>query len=221
MIFIEDMKHQWDVMLHPSGNRTKPMGLSQALIYYYKVSFIPMVLSVITEYIYAVYGAQSNLANISSLFPSVQGSAAQSVASYLPLTLIFGVIVDFIIFIPIGIFVGAGIVHLFGKVFRKYGKGYEETVSGFAYAACAVMFISFWIMPLIQSLPIGIAAVVLGMIASIALGIWNLIILIICLAKLQKTSKLASFGILIVPAIIIGILFLVVLALFLAPAGAV
>lgn len=216
MVLIEEMKHQWDVMLHPGGNHTKPMKLSESLIYYYKVSLIPAILAIITEYIYAIYGAPNLLHSLGPLLSSSQGLVMQSLVNAHPLAVIISVMSDFIIFIPLLLFICAGIIHIFGKVFRKYHKTYTETVSGSTYTVCAIMFLSFWIVPLIQSFPIGAISVALGVIVSVALGIWNLIILVISLAKLQKTTRLASFGIIITPVIIVAILALIAIASFIA-----
>ncbi len=185
MIFVDEIKKEISIMLHPS--KASSMSIGQALSFYYKLAFIPFILSLILTYV---------LGN--TIFPGWSSFVSESGwLAGLPLMLIRLLIdlVGFLVLFPISILIYAGLFHLFGKfLFKIYKSDYKDTVTGVIYALGANILVSWLII-----IPI------IGFITLI-FSLWSTIILILALAKLQKTSGLASFGVILGSILLTGII---------------
>ena len=183
MIFIDEIKEQLNVMLHP-GSAIKSRSVGDSLKYYYKLAFIPMVLSLILVYI-----AGAALGSVMSFL----GMSALSSSSIM---LILGLILLLILVLePIGLFINAAILQAIGgNLFKAFKGRYNDTFSAITYASCTgILFIWVLVVPLI------------GFLIFAILGVWSFIIEIIGIAKMQKVSRLAAFAIIIGAGIIVGI----------------
>ncbi len=143
----------------------KPMSVRDAIKFYYSFAIIPGIIATI----------------IAGL---ITGTVSAAV-------IMFGVI--FVLEV-IGIFVDAGIYHLFGKfLFKKFTQDYSVTFTATVVASIpAILF--YWLSP------------ITGGISSILFGIWGIILLTMALMKLQKVSGVVAVLSWLVPSIIIGIL---------------
>lgn len=197
MILVDEIKNQIQVMLHPSEN-IKSMNVGEAIFYYYKIMIIPLILYVIMSLVFKSY-----ITSLLSALPS-------SMAAFGPtLFLVFSVL-EFLIGYPIGILITAGLVQFIGKNLLKILKGeYSDTVSALTYSSSVIVLV-VWL----GYVPI------LGTLVAFIFDIWSLIVCIIGLAKLNKTSGLAAFGALVATAIIVGIVIVVFIAILLGGFGA-
>ena len=197
MIFVDEIKKEISMMLHPS--KADSMSIGQALSFYYKLAFIPLILSLILMILIYVLG-NAIFPGPSLLVSSHAFAFGWLVGLPLVLILLLVVLVGFLVLFPISILLTAGIFHLFGKfLFKIYKSDYKDTVTGVMYASGANILV-YWL----------IAIPILGSFIGIIFSIWSLIILILALAKLQKTSGLASFGVIFGSAVVIVIIVVVV-----------
>ena len=101
---IGSLKKAWDLAIHPS--KATPMGIQDALVFYYSFAIIPAI-------IVAIIGA---------IFGGISGAAIE-----LAIILILS---------PISFFVEAALIQLFGKsVFKKFTKPYPVTFTAVIIAA--------------------------------------------------------------------------------------
>lgn len=196
MIFVDEMRKQLDVMLHPGSMIKKGMSFGGALRYYYKVVAIPMVVYIVLA---LILGSTGMLHNTGLLGPA-SGS----------LYIVGTGILLFVVLEPIGLFVDTAIFQFFGKyVFRKYKQGSNITFTAVTYAALASMLL-YWL-----SLIPGA-----GLVIAIVLSIWSLVVLVIGLSKLQKISGKASLGVFIGSTVITIVIVMVVVLLAFSVASA-
>ncbi len=152
----------------------KPMSIRDAVKFYYSFAIIPGIIATI----------------IAGIITGTISAAA----------IMFGVI--FVLEV-IGIFLDAGIYHLFGKfLFKKFKQDYSVTFTATVIATIpAILF--YWLSP------------ITGGFSSILFGIWGIILLTLALMKLQKVSGVVAILSWLVPSIIIAIIvFLLVIAAF-------
>jgi hypothetical protein len=175
MILIDQTKEQIGVMLHPS-EKINGRSISASMAYYYKVAIIPLILTVILSLVF-----HSNY--LSSISPKLAG---------LGLVLI---IILFVLLVPLGILINAGILHIIGKLFNVFKGSYADSVAAVTYASCTFT-VAYWL----TSIPI------LGILIVIIFAIWEFIILVIGLAKLHQTSWPMALMIILIPVIILCII---------------
>lgn len=194
MIGIDQAKQTIGIMLHPEKATAASKGIREAVVWYYKLSVVPLIITIILAAI--VGGAVITL-------PSVLGSPAAQLSG-LGYAAALGaagiVLLYFIVLIPVGLLVGAGLLHFFGKyVFRKFKEDYAHTLTATVYqTAPAVLFFWLFVIPL------------LGTVANIVIGIWSLVVYIFALSNLQKISKWAVVGISVGMGIIVFIVALII-----------
>lgn len=97
----------------------------------------------------------------------------------------------------IALLLNSGVIHFFGKLFRLIKRDYSYTCTAISYGLTPFVLLG-WI-PVI----------------NILANIWSFIIQIIALSQQQKISYLKSFFVLILPEIIAGFIFLLILLLVL------
>lgn len=137
---IGSIKSAWDLAIHPS--KAKPMGISDAVKFYYSFAIIPGIVAAI-----------------------ITGIIGGLTAAVIMLAVIFVLEV-------IELFIGAAIYQLFGKfILRKFKNDYSVTFTATVIATIpAILF--YWIAPLtggLSSIIFGIWGVILLTIALMKL----------------------------------------------------
>ncbi len=164
MIFIDDLKWAIDVMMHPGTKATKSWDIQSALTAYYKVAIIPMILAVILAY--AIGNVFSSSLKSTALLSSFGGTGVG---------LAVIVIVNYLIAIPIGLLIFAAFIQIVGSVLQVFKGSYATTFSAVVYGILPYLVLS-WI-PLISSIG----------------EIWDIVVTVIAIKNLQKTTTLMAF----------------------------
>jgi hypothetical protein len=193
MISVDEAKWTWGMMFSPGRFTKKRMSIGDALGFYYRLVIIPLIISLILGVLVGVAASAvlSHFVGILGFFGGL-GTAAVAIGVVAMLLLVF---------IPIGMFISAALLHFFGKyVFRQFRSDYQATFAAVVYGEAPVILF-FWI----AIIP------VIGLL-YILIDIWGFIVEIFALSNLQKTSKLSVVGVMIgtvvvilVIAIILGI----------------
>ncbi len=171
---------------HPTElfERTKDEGIGPALAYLLVLSIIHFVMGFL----------------IFILFSSLMLSLLGPLISILPQSFLYIAlslfVFDFII-IPITSFVGAGILHLFIKIYKGRG-GYSDTFRAQIYSTTPILLFGF--IPFV----------------NFAAVIWNFVLIIFGLSINHEISKLRAFLALLTPVILVIIL-VVLVWLFVGP----
>jgi hypothetical protein len=85
---------------------------------------------------------------------------------------------------PLGLFISAGIYHLFGMLFRSANRGFDATLRTVAYASGP---------SLLQLVPL--CGGVVG-------GIWMIVLTVIGYWKTQRTSVAAALAVVLIPIVL-------------------
>ncbi len=118
MIFVDQMKEGFSIMLHPTKANYENRSIGGALGFYYKFSLIPLVLYII----FSLFGANPIIFALIGIF-SIWIAA------------------------PIGFFITALLYHAFGKLFKAFKNPYQNTFSAMIYGVIpSIMFI--WLQPI-------------------------------------------------------------------------
>jgi len=176
MIIVDELKEGFNIMLHPKSATQKKRKIGEALLFYYKISIIPLLLYIILSLVMLIYAA-----GLSAVGMFFFGMLAM-----------YGILM-FVVIIPIFIFVIAFIFHIFGKLFEVFNNPYSNTFTATVYGALPTILF-YWL----NLVPLG------SWVLKI-FDIWAFIITIFALANQQKTSALKVFEVIIGTAIIIGI----------------
>jgi len=193
---METLKEAFGVLLHPGQGTKRQMSIGEALKFYYSVMIIPLILGIIL---------------------SVAMGAA---------TFAVSVIIVYIISLPLVILIDAGIYHIIiGKLFRLYKGSYDRVVNAFTYAIMPAVFIYWIVLGLTGGssalstggLALGVstaygAVSIAGLILTLIFGVWSFIVMIVALAGQLNMSRLKAFGTLILEGVVIGIIYLVIIA---------
>ncbi len=189
-VIISDFKHAINVMVHPdkeTKSYTWKTGRG-AIGRYYKVMLIPMILQIIFALILGNF--------VGGIFRSVLGTMVGStfttITAYTAYVAGF-ILVTYIILIPLGLVIAAGIMHLIGRGLKLFkNKSYDATLGAMVYG----------IMP----------AIVLSWIPYISLlgCLWSIAVMVIAISNLQKISRAAAFGVWLLTAVVGAILLLLV-----------
>ena len=203
-MLIEEINEQIKIMLDPQTMKRKKV--KEALLYYYKISVVPIIIGIILGAIGIAF-----FALLSSGIASVFGSAAGNLGFTAPVAvflLIAGVcLLGLWVIEPLAIVIFAALLQLIGGNLLGVFKGnYEDTVTSGVYSASANILFS-WIM----MIP------VIGWILSCVIGIWAFIISILGLAKLHRTGPWKVLGIMILTGIIVGFLVFLITILIVLP----
>ena len=176
MIIVDELKEGFNIMLHPKSATQKKRKIGEALLFYYKISIIPLLLYIILSLVMLIY-----VAGLSAVGMFFFGMLAM-----------YGILM-FVVIIPIFIFVIAFIFHIFGKLFEVFNNPYSNTFTATVYGALPTILF-YWL----NLVPLG------SWVLKI-FDIWAFIITIFALVNQQKTSALKVFEVIIGTAIIIGI----------------
>ncbi|MFP3278402.1 MAG: YIP1 family protein [Candidatus Micrarchaeota archaeon] len=179
MIIVDELKEGFNIMLHPGNATQKERKLGEALAFYYKISIIPLILYIILALVVPPKSAAGLSIVSSGLFSGMLA--------------ITGILM-FLVIIPISLFVTAFLYHIFGKLFKVFSNPYSNTFTATVYGIVPTILF-YWLSP-----------IPLGALVLIIFEIWAFIIMILALARQQKTSALKAFAVIIVTAIIIGII---------------
>ena len=197
MMFVDETKKAIDIIMLKDKN-PKAMGVVEALVFYYKASLIPLILTAIVG---AIMGTVvgGTLVTFASLFShsAILGGLLGLLSTGLIVLVIIFVIILFWIIIPIGFLIDAIIYHIFGKLLRQFKQGYNATLSAMVYASMVSVVLFF-----LLGIPI------LGFLVGIIVSIWGLVSIIVWLARFQKISWVMSLVVLIVTWIVLFILIL-------------
>lgn len=198
MILIDEWKTAFGIMLHPYRNTKKSMSTSDALKFYYKLSIIPGILTVI-------------ISIISYMHPSV---SLLSVPGYLKFFfLIMGVLSVWILTPVIGLLALNAWFQLIGKLVRRFTKPYSNTLTAAVYAIIPnllVVWVSGLTTLIINPLHIFTLSYFLMLLVTLPFSIWSIIIWLYAMSNQQRISKLAAFGVDVLSSIILGALIFIV-----------
>lgn len=187
MIFLDQIKAQLGIMVHPGARIKKGMKVGEALGYYYKTAVIPMVIFIILGLVFKNVGSFSGL-------EAVVGAGNSSF-----LVVLLGLFI-FLVLEPLGLLIDSAIFHLFGKyVFRKFRQDWSVTFTAMTYSVATVILF-YWL----SVIP------VVGTFLLLVFSLWGLIVLIIGLSKLQKISGMASLGVVIGTVVIVAVVALII-----------
>jgi hypothetical protein len=195
-MIIDDLKKAIKIMLHP-GSVSETMSVGKALKFYYSVSIIPLIISLI-------------LAAVFLATPLSTGSGAGS-ASLLFILILYLIVI--LAFIPLNLLFYAAIYQLFAKkLFHMWSKPYNNTFTGMVYGALPMLLL-IWLV----TIPFPWSIIYIVAI------IWSIIVLIISMARQQSISGAMAFlGMFVsslifdvIVAVIVGIIILLIGAMFL------
>jgi len=176
MIIVDELKEGFNIMVHPDSATQKKRKIGEALLFYYKISIVPLILYIIFALV--VPPTSTNL---------LTGSVSSSMLVLRGLFFIW-------ITMPILLFVYSFLYHLFGKLFKIFHNHYSNTFTATVYGIVPYILF-YWLSPLS-----------LGLLLLIIFGIWSLVITAVALAYQQKTSASKAVGIMIATGIIIYII---------------
>jgi len=177
MIIVDELKEGFNIMLHPKSATQKERKIGEALLFYYKISIIPLLLYIILSLVILIY-----LAGLSPTAMFFFGMSAMS-----------GILV-FLLIIPISIFVIAFISQIFGRLFKVFKNPYSNTFTATVYGALPTILF-YWL----GLLPLGSSVLII-------FELWTFIIMVFALAKQQKTSIIKAFAVTIITLITVGII---------------
>ena len=177
-------------LAHPTElfQLTESEGIGPALKYQIVILLVPLIIISILVSLFF----QIALYFISGFFGSLPGatssinSLSMGSLAMIPFILFFAAFI--LIGVPLFTFVGAGILHLFVKLYGGNGA-YSGTYKAVIYSSTPSILFGF--------IPI----------LNIIFSIWTFILAIFGVSINHQISKLKSFLVLITPAIIMGILF--------------
>ncbi len=203
-MLIEEINEEIRIMFDPKAMKRKT--LRDALLYYYKISIVPVVIGIILGAIGIAFFALLS-AGIGSAFGSVAGSLGFTA----PLTvflIIAGIcLLGIWVIEPLAIIISAALLQLIGGSLLGVFKGnYEDTLTSGIYSSSAGILLS-WIM----IIP------VVGWIISGIISVWAIIINILGLAKLHKTGPWKVLGVMILTGIIVGFVVFILMILIVIP----
>jgi len=176
MIIVDELKEGFNIMVHPDSATQKKRKIGEALLFYYKVSIVPLILYIIFALV--VPPTSTDL---------LTGPVSSSKLVLWGLLFIW-------IEIPISLFVASLLYHLFGKLFKIFHSPYSNTFTATVYGI--VPYILFYWLRLLS----------VGLLLLIIFYIWSLVILAVALAYQQKTSASKAVGIVIATGIIVSII---------------
>lgn len=186
MLFIDEIRKGIDIMLHPSKATKESKDIGGIFTYYYKLSFIPLILMIIV--LLALLSIIRSIIGSTSLIGSVFAGLGILGAILYPIAILW-------VLIPVGFLVSAGLLQIFGKLVRQFKADYIKTLNAVIYGSVPlILFYWIFMVPL------------LGGIVEFIMAIWGLIVLIIALSNQQKIGNGASFGILILTGVVVGII---------------
>lgn len=177
MMILDEVREQFGVMAHP-GAKMKARSAREAMAYYYKVALVPLVLSLLLAWAVgsAVLGSQLGASGLAALEVFVA--------------------LFFLVIEPAGLLFTALVLQLIGaNLFKAFKGGYADTLSALVCAALPPMMF-MWLL----------AVPIVGLIVLIIMGIWSFILEIVGVAKMNKTSRLSAFAVLIGGGIIVGVI---------------
>jgi hypothetical protein len=187
----DSIRNAIDISVHPNSAIKKSWGFGGALGKYYPVAVVPLILKLVLIAIFGTIAGQA----AGTLLPGAVGSLLGLTISYL--TFVW-VILDYIIFLPIGIIIFAAVTHVIGRFFGSFrSNDFNTTFSAFIYGIMPGLLLS-WI-PVISTIG----------------WLWTIVITIIALSKLQNTTRLHALANL----AIAGVVLFVVLAIVFVAIG--
>ncbi len=190
MLFVDEIRTGINIMLHPTEATKGSKDIGGIFTYYYKLSFIPLVLMIIV--MLALVSLIGGIMNRISVIGSAFAGLGIFSAIVFPIAILW-------VFMPIGFLVSAGLLQIFGKLSRQFKADYVKTLNAVIYGAVpSILFYWIFFVPL------------LGGIVNIIMAVWGLIVLIIALANQQKMSAFTALGVVILTAILIGIIAVII-----------
>jgi hypothetical protein len=128
MDIISSIKKAWNIAIHPS--KATPMGIKDALIFYYSFAIIPAIITGILAAVLTGTGISGAVIEIAAI----------------------------LILAPMVFFVEAALIHLFGKfLFRKFQKPYATTFTTITFASIPAALFSWLILITSISVPVSTA----------------------------------------------------------------
>ncbi len=194
MLFLDDLKWAWGVMLHPADKTTETMDSIGAFIKYYKASLIPVLLAVIAEILLGGVLAATIAAMLHSIiaiiFSPVNSinsyygglltyAAGEFVGTLAVALLVVGTLFFVWIAVPVNLFFWSLVYFIIGRwVLKLFKNEYDNTATAFVCSA-APLAVFAWV----------IAIPLLNLVLVPILVGWQLVILVYALANQEAISK--------------------------------
>ncbi len=185
MVIVEEYKQAINNLFHP-GSINKSMGIVDALMYYWKATLIPFVITLIE--IIAIGGIFAYLLSIAQL------GSIPYIGTLLSIGLPIFAVIWWLIIVPLSLLIDSFVLHVFGKYLFKWFKGeYADTFAGSVYGAASGL--SFIWIPVI-----GLLIAIVG----------SFIVELIAIANLNKTTAVKVLLAGIIGGIILDLVFFVI-----------
>ncbi len=183
MEYSKELRFWIDALLHPGKATKRELKVKDALVLYYRLAAIPLVLGLIVAYF---AGGFNPLRPFS--------------ASHDPLVGMGWALLLFLVIQPINILINGGIYHLLmGKLFKLYKKDISKPVAAMLYGVLPVLLV-YWLYPLHW----------VGLVLMGVFGIWGIIVEIIALSNQLAMSRLKALGTIVLELVIVGVVVFVV-----------
>ncbi|ASI14281.1 multipass membrane protein [Candidatus Mancarchaeum acidiphilum] len=193
MDLIGDFKAGINAAMHPSSN-TQNMSLGQAIGFYYRASVLPGIIALIIDGIIGFV-----------LSPSEGVLALATIVGSLWIAL------------PLGIIIDAAIYQFFDKMlFGIFNEDISKTATATMFAEMPVLALAF-----LYFLPSVGALTYLKDVFGIIIGIWGIIVLTISFREQQKISTGKAILAWLLPGIILGVIFAIIILVMAFALGAV
>jgi hypothetical protein len=222
MGYIDDLRTGFGMLLHPSGSSKVNFSSRRALLFYYELTILPLILFAMFAIIVADFGPQSgfgasytlsNIFEAQILYPpgsipmilSLFGSLAAANITQNGISvlgLLISVLLTFLVLVPLGLIFEAFVYHLIGKKFLNIWSGsYSKTLSSVILGSMPVILF-FWLAPI----PL------FGILAALVLRTWSIVSLTISISVQQSVERLKSLFVILIELLpLFGIFYFVLL----------
>ncbi len=161
----DQFKWAIDVFLNPEKRTVKVWKVEEAMKMYYRVAIIPLVILILGE-LFVGGGFAVYYSSILGRFGGTLGALG------LTGSIILVTLLGYLLLVPIGLLISAWFINWTGHQLKTFKKNdFKTTLSALVYGACA--WVAFSWIPFV----------------SWFTGLWSVLVTIIALTNLQKTSS--------------------------------
>jgi hypothetical protein len=198
LLFTAEWRQALRILKHPANNTKKSMDIGDSLRFYYKLSVIPILLTLAVAII------------VSCISGSIKYAMLFSAVSLLT--------------VPINLILTSGPLHLVGKLFGKFKKPYDNTFTASVYSIVPSLLISWMTSSVAALLQPGMAYYAVVLSIAVICFIVEAVIWLFAISNLQKITKLTAIGLVLLTIILVFVLLAALVFLFalavIAPASA-
>ncbi len=159
-------------MLHPGEANKRSLDVGTAYMTYYKTTFVPLVVYVLLSIVFV--SAEGYVLILRSFTAPLLGAGLLG-ALVIPIAIVW-------VFMPIGIFVSAGLLQLVGRAAGQFKGPFGKTLTAVMYSKFPVAIFAFL-------LAIPFAAPLFTV-----FGFWAFVVSLVALSSQQKVSWATALG---------------------------